>query len=196
MARNYYTLLHVSETASPEEIREAYRRLAKLYHPDTSGNDTARTFELVQEAWETLRDSGRRKAYDREMESKRRSRTERARVDVRPGSWAEASGTPDVQGLGPSPSEPIFELTMSAAEAASGGRIAVRLAVLRRCPECAYFGPRPFCPTCAGRGSVLREEEYTLLVPGGLAQGELVQLPLVGIGLPTRRLAVYVRILD
>ena len=66
MAADYYAVLEVTATASPEEIRAAYRRLARTYHPDTNSSaDAVVRMRQVNEAWETLRDPARRAAYDR-----------------------------------------------------------------------------------------------------------------------------------
>ncbi|CAJ1427144.1 unnamed protein product, partial [Effrenium voratum] len=60
-----YSALGVRPGASQGELREAYLRLAKQHHPDTSGSGTCTTrFQRVQLAWETLRDPQRRMAYD------------------------------------------------------------------------------------------------------------------------------------
>jgi len=60
---DYYELLGVRRSASPSEIRSAYRALAKAMHPDTGG--TAGAFRLLREAYETLTDPERRDDYDR-----------------------------------------------------------------------------------------------------------------------------------
>ena len=63
---DYYGLLGVAPGAPLEEIRGAYRRLARQHHPDTSGDPASATeMRRINEAWETLRDPGRRAAYDR-----------------------------------------------------------------------------------------------------------------------------------
>jgi DnaJ-class molecular chaperone len=61
---NYYDTLGVSGNASGSAIRTAYRRLARLYHPDIVGTGSAEKFREVQEAYDTLREQSRRQAYD------------------------------------------------------------------------------------------------------------------------------------
>ena len=64
---DYYRLFGVSPGASHEEIKQAYRRLARQYHPDVSDHPEAgERFRLVAEAWAVLGDPERRRRYDRE----------------------------------------------------------------------------------------------------------------------------------
>ncbi|MHC4427810.1 MAG: DnaJ C-terminal domain-containing protein [Planctomycetota bacterium] len=67
MARtDYYSVLGVERNASAEEIRKAYRSLAREYHPDVNKSaDAATRFAEVTEAYEVLSDAEKRKAYDR-----------------------------------------------------------------------------------------------------------------------------------
>jgi curved DNA-binding protein len=64
--RDYYVILGVSRSADEEEIRRAFRKLARLYHPDMTGNDRRAEdrFKEINEAYEVLGDSERRKKYD------------------------------------------------------------------------------------------------------------------------------------
>ncbi|MFA6800859.1 MAG: molecular chaperone DnaJ [Acholeplasmataceae bacterium] len=63
--RDLYEVLGVSKTASDEEIKKAYRQLAKKYHPDISKEANAEEkFKEVQSAYDTLSDSQKRAAYD------------------------------------------------------------------------------------------------------------------------------------
>ncbi|MFZ2560255.1 MAG: molecular chaperone DnaJ [Candidatus Nanoperiomorbaceae bacterium] len=60
--RDYYKVLGVSKTASADEIKKAYRKKAVKMHPDHGGSETA--FKELNEAYDTLKDSGKRANYD------------------------------------------------------------------------------------------------------------------------------------
>ncbi|HEY5899609.1 MAG TPA: DnaJ C-terminal domain-containing protein [Burkholderiales bacterium] len=63
--KDYYKILGVERGAAEEEIKKAYRRLARKYHPDVSKEANAKErFQEVSEAYETLRDKEKRAAYD------------------------------------------------------------------------------------------------------------------------------------
>ena len=63
--KDYYGVLGVARGASDEEIKKAYRKLARKYHPDVSKEANAKErFQEVSEAYETLRDKEKRAAYD------------------------------------------------------------------------------------------------------------------------------------
>jgi len=67
MAKSLYDTLGVSKSASADEIKKAYRKLARQYHPDRNPGDTAaeEKFKEVQTAYDVLSDDEKRKAYDR-----------------------------------------------------------------------------------------------------------------------------------
>jgi curved DNA-binding protein len=63
--KNYYDIMGVARDASADQIKQAYRKLARKYHPDVSKEaDAEARFKDVGEAYEVLRDAGRRAAYD------------------------------------------------------------------------------------------------------------------------------------
>ena len=63
--RDYYEVLGVSKTADEKEIKSAFRKLAKKYHPDVSKEpDAAEKFKEAQEAYAVLSDEQKRKQYD------------------------------------------------------------------------------------------------------------------------------------
>jgi curved DNA-binding protein len=65
--RDYYQVLGVSKSASEKEIRQAYRKLARQYHPDLNPNDkpSETRFKEIGEAYSVLSDADKRKKYDR-----------------------------------------------------------------------------------------------------------------------------------
>lgn len=70
MEENYYQLLNVSKTASPDEINSAYRRFSRMFHPDKHSTDpnkqkwAEQIFNKVKEAYEVLSDNHKRAIYD------------------------------------------------------------------------------------------------------------------------------------
>jgi molecular chaperone DnaJ len=63
MAQDYYSTLGVSKSASAEDIKKAYRKLAHQYHPD-KGNGNSEKFKEVSEAYQVLSDPNKRSQYD------------------------------------------------------------------------------------------------------------------------------------
>ncbi|MEM7761851.1 MAG: DnaJ domain-containing protein [Cyanobacteria bacterium P01_A01_bin.40] len=84
---NYYLILGVSQNASIGEIKVAFRRLARQYHPDLNPNDpvSAEKFKQVSQAYDVLSDNSKRNRYDRHIPySESQSNTNSAKVDSTP----------------------------------------------------------------------------------------------------------------
>lgn len=73
--KDYYYFLGISPDASEEDIKKSYRKLSLKYHPDKNDNDDffAARFREIQEAYEILSDSGRRRTYDQNLENHQKS---------------------------------------------------------------------------------------------------------------------------
>lgn len=81
MAKDYYLVLGVAPDATMDQIKSAYRKMAKRWHPDHSQGESG-PFQNIQEAYDVLGDAGRRKAYDEERA--REKRVQRTAKPVRP----------------------------------------------------------------------------------------------------------------
>ncbi len=63
MSKDYYKLLNISKTASPDEVKKAFRKLAHEHHPDKKGGNEAK-FKEINEAYQVLSDTAKRQKYD------------------------------------------------------------------------------------------------------------------------------------
>src|SRR5881628_2360745 len=168
--RDYYQILGVSETATTDEIKKAFRRLAKQYHPDRNPNNpqAAERFKEINEAHDVLSDAEKRKKYDQ----LRRYGAFAApggfgggggggRPTGRRGRGAPAdSGDFDISDLGglgdifssifgrrgagggrdAEPEETETEVTIPFRTAALGGTVPITLAMPEVCPTCGGSG--------------------------------------------------------
>ncbi len=75
---NYYKDLGLNKDATTSEIKSAYRKLAKKYHPDTGGNKEK--FLSIQLAWETLNDPNKKREYDRHLSFESHNRKEENKI--------------------------------------------------------------------------------------------------------------------
>jgi molecular chaperone DnaJ len=188
MSEDYYDILGIGKDADPQSIRKAYRRKAKKTHPDASGStNSSERFRKVEEAYETLGDARKRKAYDEQVRGRRGWAIP---VDRREWAAREPAGEParerpsfaPAAGWGSSPgfpfasttaAEPLLEVLLSAEEAARGVRLPVDVPISLPCPECGAggFWQRMLCFTCGGTGSIRTTKRMILNIPPGVLSG-------------------------
>ncbi len=172
--RDYYDVLGVSKTATEEEIKKAYRNLAKKYHPDVSKeNNSAEKFKEVQEAYEVLSDSAKRDNYDRFGHEGPTSGF--GGFEGFSGGFGGFGGFDDILSsmFGGGRSRPQEKsnrgndlrtnLTISFEEAAFGVEKELTVNKFDTCSNCSGLGAESksdisTCPTCRGRGRVIREQ--------------------------------------
>src|SRR5688572_19567905 len=108
---DYYAALGVGRSASADEIRKAYRRLAQKYHPDVSKEPGAEAkFKEVAEAYQTLKDPEKRAAYD-DLGSRPQGEEFRPPPDWarQHGGAGHGNGQRDDEGAGPGSAQFSFD---------------------------------------------------------------------------------------
>lgn len=174
MATDYYAVLGVSREASPDEIKRAYRKLARQHHPDANQEDpnAADRFKEVTRAYEVLSDPDKRQRYD--MFGDERAGAGAAGF----GDFGDISdlfqsffggGVSGTRGRrGPARGADIVaEVVLTLEEAAAGAERDVNLDTLVECDECGGNGAAPGtypsrCRECGGTGEV-RSARRTVL---------------------------------
>src|ERR1051325_1049251 len=116
--KDYYKILGVPRTAAEDEIKKAYRKLARKYHPDVSKETNAKEkFQEVSEAYETLKDKEKRAAYDSLGSGYRPGQ------DLRPPpDWFERFGSGRSEELGGVDLSDLFESLGAFGRAGAFGR--------------------------------------------------------------------------
>ena len=183
--RDYYHVLEITRSASDDDVRRAYRRLARQFHPDLNPSQEAEErFKEINEAYEVLSDTNRRATYDRFGHA----------ASSFPGGYGGFAGGADPFGFGGAAGSPfadIFEtffgaagttrrprtptrgadiqvgLTISFEEAVFGVEQDIEVTRLEVCESCDGSRMRdgqspPVCSVCNGAGQVRRAQQTIL----------------------------------
>ncbi|MBE9214879.1 molecular chaperone DnaJ [Plectonema cf. radiosum LEGE 06105] len=175
MARDYYEILGVSRDADKEEMKSAYRRLARKYHPDVNKEPGAEErFKEINRAYEVLSEPETRARYDRFGEQGVSGAGAAGYQDFGDmGGFADifesifsgfAGGTGQSQRRrsGPVRGDDLrLDLKLDFREAVFGGEKEIRISHLETCDVCSGSGAKPgtrprTCSTCSGSGQVRR----------------------------------------
>jgi len=179
---SYYEVLGVSTNATDDEIKRAFRALARKYHPDANPNDPAAVerFKEVNEAYETLRDPERRRRYDMFGPEGANAGPFGSGSPFDAGAFGlndlfdaffGAGGAAGGRGRGPAGAtrgpdvETVLDLTLN--DIVFGARKTLDLQMMIPCETCGASGCKPGthpdrCPTCEGTGEV-RQVRRSLL---------------------------------
>jgi molecular chaperone DnaJ len=180
-AKDLYQVLGVPDSASQDEIKKAYRRLAKQYHPDANPNNpsAAERFKEISEAHAVLSDAGKRKQYDQMrrlgafdgMAGRQRAGTRASGVGTAGEEgfdFADFGGLGDIfssifgrgrreEPAGAEVVEAVVEVPFRVAML--GGKVPVTLPMTETCATCGGTGAAAgatwsTCPECNGRGTI------------------------------------------
>lgn len=204
--RCYYEILEVSRTATGEEIKKSYRKLAIRFHPDKNPGDqkAEEQFKELGEAYEVLSEPEKRAAYDRHGHAA----FDRRSGGGRPGGFHDPADIfrqtfegadlgslfGQIFGMGNESNDPSgpargsdlrYDLEISLEEAVAGVDREITITKPAACPECSGSGAekgskRIRCIQCAGRGQVLVSRGFISLrqtCPRCEGAGEIVDRP-------------------
>jgi len=207
--KDYYEVLGVAKTASEDQIRQAFRKLARKHHPDVNPGDKSaeEKFKDLNEAYEVLSDPEKRKRYDQLGPNWKAGEGFTPPPGWQPaggdgGGYADAFG-----GAGAGDFSEFFEslfgrrrapgggfrmrgqsveaeLTLTLEEAHRGGTRRIQIDALETCTECHGTGAKDgkTCPVCRGAGLVRRPKTVDVTIPKGTREGMTIRL--AGYGEP------------
>jgi molecular chaperone DnaJ len=170
--RDYYEVLGVSRNASDDEVKKAFRRLAKQYHPDANKEQGAEArFIEINEAYEVLSDQQKRAAYDRYGHAAAAGSMGGAgfadfssfSTDIFEMFFSGAAGTQ--RRSGPQRGADLrYELTITFEEAVFGCQKEIELPRWESCSTCKGSGAQPGtaktrCSNCQGSGEIRRVQQ-------------------------------------
>src|SRR5439155_606007 len=149
--QDYYELLGVPRKASAKDIRSAFRKLARKYHPDLNPGDKSaeEKFKQLQEAYDVLSDSKKRQMYDQY------------------GFYSENLPPGGPGGAGGHGGEQDVNFDFDGFDFGGGSGAAVG----------GTGKLRTVCKTCGGEGRVRRSETIDVRIPAGVANGGRVRVP-------------------
>lgn len=178
--KDYYDILGVSKTATDDEIKSAFRKLAKKYHPDVSKEANAgEKFKEAQEAYAVLSDPSKRKQYDQygHQAFSSQNGTPGGGYDFSNFDFSDIfsdlfgsnfgfssfGGGSNRSNRSSKGRDVLYKTEIGFEEAVFGTKMTINLDVMETCPECDGKGGHKErkCPTCGGLG-VVNSEQRTL----------------------------------
>jgi len=200
---DFYKTLGIEKTASDDDIKTAYRRMAMQYHPDKNGGskEAEEKFKEVSEAYDVLRDPQKRAAYDRYGEAGLRGGgggtggggfhhvdlSEALNIFMRDFGLGDMFGGQQRQAAGPQAGADVrVDIHLTLSEVATGVTRTVKMKLLDPCDRCAGAGSEPGtkpakCTSCAGQGEVRRAQrsffgQFVSVAPCPTCNGEGVMI--------------------
>jgi molecular chaperone DnaJ len=196
--KDYYAILGVDKKATAKEIKQAYRKLARKYHPDVNPGDKSAEakFKEINSAHEVLSDPEKRKKYDQFGENWQHA-DQFAQAGRQQGTWGYSPGgtTFEFTDVGGEGFGSIFDsilgglggrrsrrpqrgrdlehpVEVSLEEAFHGAARILETQVEEACPSCKGQG----CAACGGLGAVMRPKRLEVKIPHGVRNGSRVRI--------------------
>lgn len=186
--KNYYQILGISNESSTNEIKSAYRSLARQYHPDVSNHKKGNIFLEIKEAYENLIIPAKRRLYNQLLVL--------TQQDVPPSCPGKNCLEGDDNSLHPAftewnvlsqelfdsvnqeeskgSAEQILELSLTREEAHDGCDLIIEVPIYDMCPDCMGTGDKLvyYCNKCGGSGKVKTVQIIETSLPAGIREGK------------------------
>ena len=201
--RDYYDILGVAADAGADEIKRAYRQLARRYHPDISGDDRGAAFLELARAYEVLSDPSRRHSYDAALRPAARD----GHADlVAPLDDEVAIDFPSVANVLDRMRHDFFggartvslsaEIVLTPREAFNGTTVPLDVPLRLTCPRCGGRGETwaEWCAACGALGEVPASHAMNVRVPAGVREGAMFRFSVTPPGAPPTVVEVRVSI--
>ncbi len=181
--RTYYQILGVREDARADEIKHAFRRLVRQFHPDVADGDPGSLRQVIQ-AYETLSDAQRRRTYDHDLATRRRPAppaehrawfADEIAIDFPSIAEVVSRIRRAFDGFDDDLEDEALsaEILLSRREACDGVTVPLDVPVRSTCPLCGGRGESwmEICRGCLGTGDWHLPHRVRLSVPAGVADG-------------------------
>ena len=201
MSKDYYKILEINEFESAENIKAAYRKLARKYHPDIAGASFIDKFKEINEAYEILSNKIKKEEYDRARKfynyaksaetNNNKSEYKKSETTTKPESkfsfkWEEfvakrqqSNNSKKTDEKQPIKGKDIFaDIEITTLDAITGAEKVVNMLQTEVCPKCngKKFAKGTICPYCNGKGEKTDYKKFNVKIPAGIKNNSKIRL--------------------
>ena len=202
MNKDYYKILGVAEFESAENIKNAYRKLARKWHPDIAGSseDVMLKFKEINEAYEILSNNVKKMEYDKARRFYNYA-NQTSNNDLKNENNSSKASNPNCENFNfnwkdffaknnnetktrqeqvvPKRGEDLnSDIEISIFEAMSGTTKVINMLQTTVCPKCKgkKFANNSLCTNCNGKGEKTSYKKFTVKIPAGIKNGSKIRL--------------------
>jgi len=182
MLKSYYEILNVEPSATKSEIKNQYKRLVKMYHPDVNSSIEAESiFKEINKAADILLDDIKRKNYDTLRGTVKKPYTNPRKSEYSFQDLFKKPKKEEIKKEAPKPikgDDILIDIEIDYTEAILGTQRSVNITHSTICPKCQgyKFANNLKCPYCDGLGEKIENKKITIKIPKGLKNGSKLRI--------------------